>query len=432
MSESSWLSDDDQPHDLEVEMMCLGAMMLDYRACYQAVGGIDPRAFFSPAHRTICKAMAALFKQGVAPGLVTMKDQLQTDGALDDVGGTAYLIQLMDAPENVNYFSHYWAILVRKWRARGLAFLSNKLARAALDGDEAQVRRLQKEIQEIDHITHPGTPIAPLFDPYAAQDLRGVSTGFPELDTVLDHGGYPSGHMSLVMAPTNGGKTTVMLQSVYELLARRDHADPYADGEEVRVAFVSGEMSFDELARKLVRMRCGWTRPPGNLETRAEYDEAVKWLNHSSLEVFDLQGRRGGIRYLEEAIAWLSVTHRAKPLQIAFLDYIQLFELKDFKGKRFDEVGRMSAMIINCAQDLKIPIVVGSQVSYNAAGQFQTRDGRQIEDDAALILEITPSKDGKELIEGQSDIYMRKVRFGERAKTRRMFDTYRRMLVPMS
>ena len=83
------------PQNLEAEKAVLGAILLDNQALYKALEVISPDEFYLPKHRRIFEAMITLLtEQNQVVDLVTLSDHLQHAGALEAVGGSAYLTDL--------------------------------------------------------------------------------------------------------------------------------------------------------------------------------------------------------------------------------------------------------------------------------------------------------------------------------------------------
>ena len=79
------------PHNLEAERAVLGAVFIDNGVFPQAAGVVTPDTFFRSAHRHIWRALATVIGRGEAADLVTIKNELDRGGVLEDVGGAAYV-----------------------------------------------------------------------------------------------------------------------------------------------------------------------------------------------------------------------------------------------------------------------------------------------------------------------------------------------------
>jgi replicative DNA helicase len=427
----------DVPANVEAEMALLGCWILDARSSYKHCGRIEPRAFWHPTHQMIARAMAALFDESVVWDLIILKDRLERDGNLTKVGGEDFLIQVAESPVGVGAVEGYWKIVNENWRWRGFHHRANRLAKLALDrANDDDLAVAMREIDEINSLTFRGQRAPGRFNPDDLGDMRGVQMGIPQIERYLDHRGWPCGHLSVVAGETGRGKSTFALQAVYNLID-----DPFSDHAK-RVAYISGEMSRDEIFRKLHRMHCGrGKRPtPDGVLIESEYEQALakweaatEWVNRADITVMDLRSDFGGRCEIGRAMSWLQAQHRQSPVDVCVVDYFQLFNLEGWRGQRYEEVGLMSKMMMDTAKTLGIPIVTQSQVTINAQGGYQTRDGRQLEDDAALIVDVRRGKDGtgKDAKEdpNRTEVVLRKVRFGNsRVVIPARFDHGRRML----
>ena len=84
------------PHDLDAERSVLGAILVHDEHLGTAATIVEPNHFFRDAHHIIFATMLALKQRGCAIDFVTVKNELLRRGALDDIGGPAYLSSLAD------------------------------------------------------------------------------------------------------------------------------------------------------------------------------------------------------------------------------------------------------------------------------------------------------------------------------------------------
>ena len=84
------------PNSLEAERSVLGAMLQDPKAVMHAVEALKPEDFYQPQHREIFGAMLSLFRNQRPVDITTLDDELGRRGTLEGVGGTGYLMGLMD------------------------------------------------------------------------------------------------------------------------------------------------------------------------------------------------------------------------------------------------------------------------------------------------------------------------------------------------
>jgi replicative DNA helicase len=84
------------PHNLDAEKAVLGAVLIDGRRFANVVTALEPHDWFRDVHSRIFDGMAAIHERGESVDFLTVKDELQRRGQLEDVGGPAYLASLTD------------------------------------------------------------------------------------------------------------------------------------------------------------------------------------------------------------------------------------------------------------------------------------------------------------------------------------------------
>src|SRR5258708_15530761 len=78
------------PQNVEAEAGVLGSLLIDPEAVVQVAEFLRPDDFYRDAHRTIFQAVLELYESGEPADLITLTDELQRRGQLEDIGGPAY------------------------------------------------------------------------------------------------------------------------------------------------------------------------------------------------------------------------------------------------------------------------------------------------------------------------------------------------------
>ena len=87
------------PQDLDAEEAVLGAMMINDQAVLTASEIIsDPGEFYREAHGTVYRAIIALLARSEPIDAVTVSDELERMGALEQVGGRGFIFGLSFLP----------------------------------------------------------------------------------------------------------------------------------------------------------------------------------------------------------------------------------------------------------------------------------------------------------------------------------------------
>src|SRR5688572_19582687 len=82
------------PQNLDAEESVLGAMMLSPGAIGAVSEVLDASHFYRESHAKIYRAALALYAQGEPVDAITLTDQLEERGELEDVGGRVRLAEL--------------------------------------------------------------------------------------------------------------------------------------------------------------------------------------------------------------------------------------------------------------------------------------------------------------------------------------------------
>jgi replicative DNA helicase len=91
------------PHSIEAEQAVLGGLLLDTSAWDQVADMVRTHDFYRPDHRLVFDAITALASNGKPCDVITVSEQLQKLGELDNAGGLAYLGTLArDTPTAAN------------------------------------------------------------------------------------------------------------------------------------------------------------------------------------------------------------------------------------------------------------------------------------------------------------------------------------------
>src|SRR5512146_1140662 len=99
------------PANLEAEQALLGALLANNKA-YERVGEfLAPEHFADPVHGRIFGAIQRRVEAGQLADAVTLRAEFEHNGLLDEVGGPAYLAQLLTAMVGVINAGEYGRVI---------------------------------------------------------------------------------------------------------------------------------------------------------------------------------------------------------------------------------------------------------------------------------------------------------------------------------
>ena len=92
-----------QPQSLEAEKAVLGCMLIDPEAVPRALHLLTEHSFFSKSHLFVYQAILNLFEKNISIDNISVTDELEKTGKLEQVGGAYFITGLSsDAPTASN------------------------------------------------------------------------------------------------------------------------------------------------------------------------------------------------------------------------------------------------------------------------------------------------------------------------------------------
>lgn len=384
------------PHNLEAEESLLGALLLSRDAVGTvAEMGLVADDFYKPSHQHVYEAVRVLVSAGQPVDTVTVGDELRRVGLLDDVGGTAALVDLQNATPAVSNVGRYARIVQDTAMLRRLIGVASQIAEIAYDEpddvtkalDEAESRVFEVAERRVTDTTRPLSDLLSLTMDQLQETfergstITGTATGFHDLDELLS-GLQPS---SLVIV----GARPAMGKSAFAL----GMATHVAQTSNLPVLFFSLEMGHGELAQRILssearvdsqKLRTGrltesdWSkvgRAIGRLEIPLHLDD------NASVTVMEIRAkaRRMKARY--------------GGLGLIVIDYLQLMQGRSSAENRQLEVSEISRNLKILARELEVPIVALSQLSRNLETRSDKRpmladlrESGSLEQDADVVV----------------------------------------------
>lgn len=389
------------PQSLDAERAVLGAVLVNSALFDQVAEILKPGDFYLETHRKIFTSMEALSASSSPIDTITLSDELQKKGALDEIGGVTYLASILDGIPAISNIEHYAHIIREKSLLRRLIHSTNEILVSSYSDEygatelvekaersifEISQDQVQRDFQQMSIITQ--EVIEKLEERYQNQDkITGIPTGFYELDEKT--GGFQPSDLIIIAGRPAMGKTSLALNMACN-----------AAHKGKKVGIFSLEMSSIQLVGRLLssesevdshRIRMGnlsqedWVRVTG----------AQKDLFELPLFIDDTPGV--SVVEMRSKCRRLKAEHG---LDMVIVDYLQLMSGSSFgnQGGRYEnrqnEISAISRSMKILAKELDIPVVALSQLS-RAPEQRKDdhrpqlsdlRESGSIEQDADLVL----------------------------------------------
>lgn len=374
------------PSDPDAEQSVLGAMMLSRDATDDVTGVLSGRDFYQPAHELIYDAISHLAAGGLPVDARTVCDELTRRGELNRAGGAAYLhtcISNVPAPASAGYYAE---IVRDRADSRAVVAAGTQMVQlgTALDASEAKARA-RKILDDLDTRDSAGmTRIGDVLEAVLEQAENGMAaaapTPWPELDEKIT--GLRPGAVYTIGARTGLGKSVIGINMAWHMaLSGKD------------AAIFSLEMSKEDVTRRILSAaaRVDYGRLlRGNLHdvewqrvSRAQatlLNAPLHIDDRSSITVADLRSK---VRDLA----------RRGDLGLIVVDYLQLMSTGRRSENRQQEVSELSRSLKVLAGDLKVPVVMLSQLSRKVEERHDKhpmlsdlRESGSLEQDSDVVL----------------------------------------------
>jgi len=395
------------PSNRDAEEALIGAVLIDPEVYLNVAQFLNSEDFFIVRNQWIWEAFRYMVETDEKIDLVTVAETLSNKSQLEEAGGHAYLISLVNRAPNSYHAESYGRIIEQNAIRRRMLEAANQVARLAYHQEqsiETVIDEAEKAIFNVSErrIKRDLEPISKVVREYVARideisqrpdDIFGVPTGLLDIDTLL--GGLQKSDLLIVAGRPGMGKTGFLLGTLRNAaLVHKKH-----------VAMFSMEMSNEQLLQRLIamdtridtqRLRTG--RLNGNewdifFQALEPYDHAMIFLDDTP--ALTPQAIRTKCRRL----------HLEYRLDLILVDYLQLMTSDTRTDNRVQEVSNISRNLKVLARELNVPVLTAAQLSRAVEHRqdkkpqlSDLRESGSLEQDADIVMFIhrDPLSDNRE------------------------------------
>lgn len=395
------------PHNTEAEQALLGAILANNQVYDKVNEFLRPEHFADALHGRIYDAIGKLVQRGQIANPVTLKNLFDQDGALAEIGGAQYLVQLAQSVISIINAEDYGKAIFDLYLRRQLIAMGADIVNDAYihDPDVTAVNQIEGAEMKLFNLAESGqTEGGPRrFDSVVKNALEmaeaafkrdshltGVPTGLRDVDKKL--GGLQPSDLIILAGRPSMGKTALATNMGFNAAK---HVKDAETNYTYRIAFFSMEMSAEQLAHRIMaeesgissdRIRRGEISPdefPRVVE--AAQSMASKQFFIDDTPALSVPALRTRARRLK----------RQHGLDLIIIDYLQLMRSASAKGgeNRVQEISEITRGLKAIAKELNVPVIALSQLSRAVENRedkrpqlADLRESGSIEQDADVVM----------------------------------------------
>jgi replicative DNA helicase len=385
------------PHSREAEEAVVGAVLINPEVFFDLAQFLQGEDFYIHRLRYIWEAYMRLYESRTPVDFLTVQEELDRAGHLNEIGGPAYLTALLNQVPTTLHTEAYGRIVEAASIRRKMLTAANQIATLAYDEAspvDTVMGAAEKAIFDVSQrrLAHDVEPIRVVASQYydridelakRAVDITGVPTGFIDLDKMLN--GLNPSDLIIVAGRPGMGKTGFLLSIARNagLLHKK------------RIGIFSLEMSNEQVVQRLIAQDTGIDSH--RLSTGKLAADEWPMFTHA-IEVYS-----DTKIFLDDTPAISPLQLRTKcrrlhmeyGLDLVMVDYLQLMSSETRNENRVQEVSYITRSLKVLARELNIPVVAAAQLS-RAVEQRQDkrpvlsdlRESGSLEQDADIVLFI--------------------------------------------
>lgn len=385
------------PHNIEAEQSVLGSLLIDRDAIIKVAAYLKTQDFYIGANGQIYQAVLDLYNKREPTDFITLSDELERRGSLEDVGGVTYLSSLLNTVPTAVHVEYYGRIVERQATRRrlidagtdivGIGFRDGVDTEDALDEAERALFDVSQKRQTKDF-----QPISDVIDRYFDQidylqqhrgEVVGVPTDYKDLDRLT--GGLQRSDLLILAARPSVGKSALALGIAYGAAVQHGRS----------VGIFSLEMSADQLVQRLLSTETGVDshRLRLGMIDDSEWDRISRAFGRlSEANIFIDDAANASIMDVRSKARRLQAENG---LDLLIVDYLQLMTGGRRSENRVNEIAEISRGLKGLARELNVPVIALSQLSRAVETRSDhrpmlsdLRESGSIEQDADIVMFI--------------------------------------------
>jgi len=404
------------PNNFEAEQAVLGCALIDSEICLNIVGKLEENDFYNETHRHIFKAIKDLQRDSVNVDYLTVTDNLDRKGLINNVGGIAYITSLTNVVPSAAGYNHYVEIVRKNSILRQIIITCGDTITKAYDkdSDENILGATEKAIYEIAERDQSGSleRIENALDTVINRieeihknggATRGLKTGFYAIDKATN--GLQKSDMIIIAARPGVGKTSLAMNIVTNA----------ALDSKAKCAVFSLEMGREQLAQRMLFSVANVSMAKALRGDLNEADWAKIWKAEKKLKEADIFIDDNAMNTPSQVLSKCRKLKREKGLDLIAIDYLGLMKSDEKTDNRQNEVASISRQLKILAKEINVPVMVLCQLNRSVEQRENGKPGKpvlsdlresgSIEQDADTVWFIHRDMSAREIAEDKDGSY---------------------------
>lgn len=357
------------PQNIEAEKCLLGSLLLDKNAIVRVVDFLQEKDFYKQIHKEIYAAIAELFEKSEPIDLMSVASRLKEKKLLENIGGNAYLTDVINTVPTASHVLNYAKTVQRKRVLRELIEASQEINILGHEEKEDIDELLDKAEQRIFGIAQKSLTqrFLPIKDSLEGAferidklskhkgELRGIPSGFKSLDNML--AGFQKSDFIILAARPSIGKSALAMNFAANIAIK----------QKIPVGIFSLEMSNDQIIDRLIasmanidlwKLRTGRLNHEGPNNDFERIQHAMGELSEAPIYIDD--AATSNVLQMRAMARRLQAEHG---LGLIIIDYLQLVEPRTSSPNIVQQISEISRSLKGLAKELSIPVLALSQLS---------------------------------------------------------------------
>ncbi len=393
------------PYNLQAEQACLGSALMHKESLNKVLSRLDEDDFYDGRHQIIYRVLTNLNDKHIDVDILTAMEEIANLKEEEHIGGPEYLQACCDQMVALSSIDFYIDIVkdqsvLRKfliairtidadYRQGEIEDLDNFIVQAETKIKEATEKRRIGNFRGVQEIAKEVIKDIDTVRAANGNNLTGLTSGYKNIDDITK--GFRKSELTIIAARPALGKTALALNFAYNVASK----------EKAPVAIFSLEMASELLVKRLVAS-CS-NVPLENIASgvlnstqKTQVAGAIREISSLPIYIDDSPGIRLMDILAKSRQLQATLESNKQQLGMIIIDYLGLVTIGSNSknpDSRNEEVRKISLALKGLARELKVPVIVVSQLSRDVEKRdnkrpmmSDLRDSGSIEQDADVIM----------------------------------------------